>query len=127
MEPLSEDISQEWEKKKTYIQNMYPFYGYGIYAVLLKQNHSKKLIGLAGFQNGEDGLELGYIFHRDYRGMGYAIESCRELLRFAKEYLYAEEIFCRIDEENLKSRTLCERLGFSEIDRNEKIVYKREL
>lgn len=135
MEPLSKDISEEIEKKKTYIQSMYPFYGYGIYSILLKEKNQenlenpKKLIGLAGFSNGDEGLELGYILHRNFRGKGYAREACEELIRFAREILYAEEIYCKIDKNNTKSRILCESLGFrlDSVDTNKKIVYKKEL
>jgi len=56
--------------------------------------------------------ELGYVFHPDFQGRGYAAEACRELVRygFGEQNVRRGVAFC--DPLNVKSWRLLERLGF---------------
>jgi len=73
---------------------------------------------LAGFvalnQEQEDDrtFNLGYIFHLDYRGQGYATEGCRAVLAHAFDRLQAHRVVTGTAAANHASCRLLERLGF---------------
>ncbi len=106
------------EFTKAYINNMYKFYGYGIWLVCLKANN--KIIGRAGLSNREvDGvnmLELGYVIGEEYQSKGYAFEACNAVCEFAENTLYKNELVCFIRKENIPSVRLAEKLGFELVD-----------
>ena len=114
VEPLYEDYEEELAFTKAYIQNMYQFYGYGMWVVCLKKNDL--VIGRAGLGNREvDGinrLELGYLIADEYQGRGYAKEACLAICDFARDRLDAEQMICLTEPENVPSVKLLERLGF---------------
>ena len=72
LQPLSEDREEELEKLKSYIQYVYGFYGFGLWAVCLKETGA--LIGRCGLQVmfiGDEGeYEMGYMISGAYQGMG---------------------------------------------------------
>jgi RimJ/RimL family protein N-acetyltransferase len=55
--------------------------------------------------------ELGYIFHPDYSGQGYATEAARMMLRLGFEHYGLHRIIGRIDARNTPSARVLERLG----------------
>jgi len=55
--------------------------------------------------------EIGYVFHPDYGGKGYATEAARVLLRLGFEKLGLHRIIGRIDARNTASARVLERLG----------------
>jgi RimJ/RimL family protein N-acetyltransferase len=57
------------------------------------------------------GGEVGWAFHPDYSGQGYATEAARELLPLAFDGLGLHRIVARVDVLNGPSTRLCERLG----------------
>lgn len=57
-------------------------------------------------------VNLGYVFHFDYHGKGYASEACRTLLAYAFEYYQADRIVTGTAAANQASCRLLERLGF---------------
>lgn len=117
MEGLYENRVEEEEFTEAYIQNMYQFYGYGIWVVCLKEND--RVIGRAGLSNrqvdGNTELELGYVIEFSEQHKGYAIEACTGILKFAKEKLDAKRVVSFIRTENVVSRKLIEKLGFQYI------------
>ena len=56
-------------------------------------------------------VEIGYAFHPDVAGLGFATEAGRELLRVAFEVYDFHRAFARIDAENLASIRVAQRLG----------------
>jgi len=56
-------------------------------------------------------VEVGYIFAPRSGGQGYATEAVRALLDLAFGELGARRVVARVDERNLRSRALLERLG----------------
>lgn len=114
----------------SYIRNQYPFFGFGLWGVLLKkdresgpcgsENSAAQLIGLAGFgmpeeeagqeKSQEEPPELGYYIAPEFRRMGYAEEACRICLLYAKEELGLEEVLLRIRAENRASLILGRKL-----------------
>jgi RimJ/RimL family protein N-acetyltransferase len=55
--------------------------------------------------------ELGYVFHPDFAGQGYATEAARRLVNFGFCELGLHRIFARCDPRNIRSFALMERLG----------------
>lgn len=114
MEPLY-PRAQEEAYEQAYIQNMYRFYGYGMWLVC--QKDTGKIIGRAGLEHrdyeGITELEMGYMIATDEQQKGYATEVCEGLLAFAETHLPFEQITCLIQKENQVSVHLAEKLGFS--------------
>lgn len=115
MEGLYEDREKEEEYTRAYINNMYRFYGYGMWLVIEKE--TGKIIGRAGLNNvdihGEPALEMGYMIGKPYQNQGYATEVCEGILQFAAEATEFKMINCLIQKENVKSVHLIEKLDFT--------------
>ena len=83
------EIDEEKEYIKHYIDNIYFFYGYGMWLVCLRD--SGRVIGRAGIEQRTVGdetlLEIGYLISREYQHQGYASEVIDELIKFASENL----------------------------------------
>ena len=77
------------------------------YAVCL----GERVIGYHAFNRRPEGYELGYCFHSDYFGQGYARESLSALLCQLRS-IGAEKIIAGTAMENLPSRRLLEAMGF---------------
>jgi RimJ/RimL family protein N-acetyltransferase len=56
-------------------------------------------------------VEVGYVFHPDARGHGYATEAARALIDFSFTDLGAHRVFARTDARNTASAALLRRLG----------------
>lgn len=70
------------------------------------------LIHLDGL-DGHDGrqAEIGWVFHPDHAGQGYATEAARAITRAAFEDLGVHRVWAQLEPENAASARLCERLG----------------
>jgi RimJ/RimL family protein N-acetyltransferase len=55
--------------------------------------------------------EVGYIFHPDYSGHGYATEAAQAMLSAGFTVFGFHRIFARLDAENTASASVCRRLG----------------
>lgn len=109
VEPLFEREKEE-EYELQYISNMYHLLGYGMWLVFDKE--TGLLIGRAGVESHEEGLELGYLLRKEYRGRGLAERICRSILAYVKSELDYKQIRCMIHEDNYASICLAEKLGF---------------
>lgn len=113
VEPLYDRETEE-AYERAYIENMYGFYGYGMW--LIREKENGRLIGRAGLENheyeGKWELELGYLIAKPYQRKGYAYEVCLAILQYAAENLEYETVCCRVEAENLPSVALAEKLGF---------------
>ena len=100
---------------KAYIENMYVYYGYGMWLVCDRENG--EIIGRAGLntQEIEDEivLEMGYLIRQEYQRQGYAYEVCTAIMDYAKEASGFSELSCLVEEENHPSLGLLQKLGFS--------------
>lgn len=115
-QPLYERVQEE-QYTRDYIENMYRFYGYGMWLVC--DRGSGRLIGRAGFSHQDLGdeivLEMGYIIGVPYQRQGYATEVCEKLIAFAREHLSDfGTLNCFVEPANTASRALMRKLAFSE-------------
>lgn len=112
MEPLFEDRSKELEYTKNYIENVYRFYGYGMWVIELKK--SGEVIGRVGleYKEGHKGLEIGFMIGEQYQHKGYAHEACMAVIEYGLNELGASRIYALVSAGNEASVRLCGRLGF---------------
>lgn len=112
--PALQDEATERQKLADYIATMYPFYEYGLWAIIEKS--TGKLIGRAGIEhrtvNDTTYREIGYLIDADYRNMGYATECCNAILQFAKNY-GMHELILYVNKKNVPSIALAKKLNFS--------------
>ena len=111
---MNEDQEIEEALLSTYIEQVYPFMEYGYWAVVRQEDN--QLIGKAGLTprslDGKQYTELGYLIHRDYRGQGYGLEACREIIRLSKSYFDIKQLHCFIHRKNHGSFEFAKKLGF---------------
>ena len=114
-EPLY-SYEEEKEFQRAYIENMYRYFGYGMWLVFEKE--TEVLIGRAGLEhreyNGIVELELGYLIGKKYQGKGYATEVCTAIIDYAKECAGFERINTVIQDGNEISIALSKKLGFEQ-------------
>ncbi len=113
--PPMDTLEEELEKHAAYIQNVYPFYGYGLWGIFTSKDNI--LIGRAGIQNqtidGQDELELCYLIANEYQNHGYATEAGRKIIDFAIEELDAPRLVAVIAKGNAASCQVAKKLGMS--------------
>lgn len=113
IENIDDYMENEIEKQKAYIQNVYAFYGYGLWGVFSKT--SGKLIGRCGIENhvidGKDEIMLSYLLDSQHWGYGYALECCNAVLKYAREELCIHRIVAVINVDNLRSLKTAQKLG----------------
>lgn len=79
-------------------------------AVCLKE--TDELIGDLFLQKDEpDTYSVGWNFNADYQGKGYALESAKALLDYLFKDRGARRIYAYVEEDNIRSQKVCERLG----------------
>lgn len=117
IEALYADEAAERSYIRDYIDNVYGFYGYGMWIIVNKENG--QIVGRAGIEPKEDFAELGYVIAREYQNQGYATEVCRAILTYAAERLSLPEVYARVQKENAASLRICEKLHFRPVPRSE--------
>ncbi len=110
-------LEEPWCDKeyiKSYMKNQYRLFGYGIWAVCLREGGS--VIGQAGVYNSEkDGkIELGYGIIESMRRRGYGFEAARAICIYAKEKLFADKLYVSLTEDNIASKKLFLKLKSAE-------------
>ena len=117
MENLCEDKDEEREYTRKYIENMYGFYGFGMWIVQRLDNG--RIIGRAGLNVREeyDDLELGYIIRKDEQKKGYAKEVCQAIIQYAVEELEVQDLNAFIHPDNTDSIKLINKLKFHKKER----------
>lgn len=129
--PGAEEL--ETDGVQSYIRYMYGYYGYGLW--VMEDNETGCLIGRAGIEHreieGKTYCELAYLVRKEYRRKGYGFRAAEMVLEFARGY-GMEELVAYINEKNIPSVKLSEKLGFARwkeiTDGTEKyLVYRKEL
>lgn len=98
----------------------YKKYGFGLWAVILKE--SGEMIGQCGLTmqpwKDKELLEIGYLFNKNYWHSGYAIEAAKACKKYAFEVLGAGEVCSIIRDTNIPSQRVAERNGMKLADDN---------
>ena len=109
---------EEKELQRAYIENMYRYFGYGLWLVFSKE--TGELIGRAGLEHreyhDEIELDLGYVIGTNYQRQGFATEICEAIIEYAKENTGFERINVLIKDENLASKKVAQKLGFLHVE-----------
>lgn len=109
---------EEEEYQRCYIENMYGFYGYGMWIVT--EIRSPRIIGRAGLENREyeDGveLEMGYVIDPRWQRRGIAYEVCSTIMEYARENTDFPRLNALTEADNVASIALLEKLGFTYLE-----------
>jgi len=111
-EALFPNPEDERQYMRDYIREIYGFYGYGIWTLILKE--SGKVIGRAGYsiREGYSDPELGYVIEKSLQNRGLATEACEAILNHAKNKSGALSMQALTRGENIPSVKLLNKLGF---------------
>ena len=90
----------------------YADYGYGRWSVVLKS--SNEFIGWCGikFHPSLNYTDLGFRFFEKHWNQGYATESGRAVINYSFTQLNLKELVARVENENLASVRVLQKLGF---------------
>ena len=114
VEPLYE---YEDEKAFTikYIENMYGFFGYGLWLVFDKK--TGELVARAGIENrsidGQNCQEIGYLVKKSWQGKHVAWEVMNHIVDIAKDRFGLEELYICTEKTNNPSIQLALKLGLT--------------
>ncbi len=112
---FSENETLNWLERQL---ARYKKYGFGLWAVILKE--SGEMIGQCGLTmqpwKDKELLEVGYLLNKKYWHMGYAIEAAKACKIYAFETLDTSEVCSIIRDTNIPSRRVAERNGMSVTD-----------
>lgn len=107
---FSDDEVDEWLKKQLL---RYETDGIGLWAVVLKENG--EVIGQCGLTKqlwwGENVVEVGYLFRKDFWHKGYATEAAVACKDYAFNHLGEKRVYSIIRDLNLPSRRVALRNG----------------
>ena len=108
-----DSVQFEREHILKHITNYYEKHGFGLWAVILKEN--KRLIGRCGliYQQieGAQELEVSYLIDKKYWGKGLASEAVRATVRLAFEEYKFPRVVAVINPENVASVRVAEKVG----------------
>lgn len=68
-----------------------------------------------GYSDRQSEIELGYRFHKKYWGKGYATESAKALILWARSHLEVDEVIAFTMPENGASRRVLVKVGFDDL------------
>ena len=91
------------------------------FAVMLEKN----MIGYICFHEDNGIYDLGYCFHSDYHGKGYASEACRAVMEYIKKTGAVKAFSSGTALKNIPSRRLLEKLGFV-LTKTENISFNKD-
>lgn len=91
-------------------------HGYGLWLAFARG--ADHLVGFVGFLRSEDETpNLIYGIHPDFWGEGYATEAAGTVLRYALESLALSKVKADVDEANVESVRVLEKLGMKLVNR----------
>lgn len=103
---------QEWLDRQL---QRYREYGFGLWAVILKE--TGEMIGQCGLTMQDSGsgsvLEVGYLFQKAFWHHGYATEAAVACKDYAFTVLKAAEVYSIIRDSNLPSQAVARRNGMT--------------
>ena len=133
--PLEDNREIQLEILRSYIQKVYPIFGFGMWMMVEKT--SGRCVGRVGLQmensiciskkesdeDREPVPELGFIVETSAQRKGYCMEACRAVLEYGFEELGMEKIRAVVTELNTASANLCARLGGSVQKRDGQVLF----
>lgn len=119
---FDDDEVQEWLDRQI---KRYKDYGFGLWAVILKE--TDEMIGQCGLSmqncSSRQVLEVGYLFQKTFWHKGYASEAAIACKEYAFEILNADEVFSIIRDTNIASQNVAKRNGMAVTDKFIKHYY----
>lgn len=113
---FSNEEVQEWLDRQI---ERYHKWGFGLWAVVLKENN--EMIGQCGLTmqpwKDEEVLEIGYLFNNKYWHKGYAAEAAAACKEYAFETLNSYEVCSIIRDTNIPSQNVAIRNGMIKKDK----------
>lgn len=112
MHDLAAERQDQVRYMTQYRENVYEFYEFGIWTVILKETGA--VIGRAGFSM-RDGFgvpELGFVIGKPWQKKGYAREVSEAILDYGRKEFGFTEYLAFTEPKNLKAMRLLSRLGF---------------
>lgn len=112
---LPENYSVEVERYYLgrHIENYYETLGFGLWAVIVKEDN--RLIGRCGFVlqplEGSEEIEVSYLIEREFWNQGYASEAASATLKLGFEKYNFQRIVAFIDPRNTASIRVAEKIG----------------
>lgn len=100
----------------------------GIFSIILKENY--KMIGTIEIHSySEHKAEIGFVLHPSYWNNGYTTEAAKASIIYAMEILELKRLTYSHFKDNLRSKRVCEKLGFTfeGILRNKFLLYTGEI
>lgn len=96
-----------------HIENYYKTFGFGIWAIVLKENN--RLIGRCGLvrqpiESGEE-IEVSYLIEREFWNQGFASEAARVVLKLGFEKYNFQRLVSIIAPQNTASIRVAEKIG----------------
>ena len=87
----------------------------GLWATVLKANNA--FIGRCGLLpwtiDGQDEVEIAYLIDRAHWGQGLGTEAAHAILDYGFEALHLPRLICLIDQDNLASMRVAEKIGMT--------------
>lgn len=109
---FTDSEAQEWLDRQ---RARYQKWGFGLWAVILKDNG--KMIGQCGLTmqpwKEEEVLEVGYLFERSHWHKGYATEAATACKQYAFDVLQAKDVCSIIRDTNTASQHVAVRNGMT--------------
>jgi len=96
-----------------FLQQYTPYkdYGYGRWAVIEKSTNT--FIGWCGLKYHDEGyVDLGFRFFEEQWGKGFATESSKACIKYAKTTLNLSHLIGRVHPKNIASINVLKKLGF---------------
>ncbi len=116
--------NEQREKLLAYMENIYRFYGFGIWGIFEKKTGI--LIGVISLdllkttENVE--YEVGFFIRKEKLGLGFAKETLDAVVHYAKNKLESLRLIAITDKENIGAVKLLEKCGFKELSGNDKKI-----
>ncbi len=123
---FSDEEVQDWLDRQI---ERYEKYGFGLWAVVLKE--TGEIIGQCGLTmqpwGDREVLEVGYLFQKAYWHQGYATEAAQACKKYAFETLDAQEVYSIIRDNNIPSQHVAERNGMHPVGTFTKHYYNMDM
>lgn len=101
------------DNAKQFLMNYEEYHknGFGRWAVVRKSD--LKFLGWCGLKRVGDEVDLGFRFYEEFWNNGYATESAKAVIEYAFKHLQLEKLVARCHPNNLASKQVINKLGFS--------------